>query len=619
MLGTKERERTRIRWGSSVNPHAVIVPSSVAWLMERKAKQARTLAALKTIVRVSVALGMLALLMVQVQPAKALQAPSVPPSEKVCGSSILNGPSSAPGGSTTVAAGDNSGVNWNQPGVTFWFAAGDHTIGSGAFNAIAPGNNETFIGAPGAIIDGQFLNRYAFVGLSSGITIEYLTIEDFAPPVNEGAVDHDAPSGWTIEYDTIQDNIPGTGAYLGSNSVMDYNCITANGQQGFGTATNNDVGPITNGAYNVQVNYNEISFNNTCNVEGYSPFPITPPSQCGGVTIPGCGCTGGGKFWTTYNSQFIGNYVHDNYNAGVWYDTNNAVSDIENNYFADNLAWGIAYEISYNARIVNNIFVGNSSYIGKEFAPLILPAVFISNSGSDPRLGAYGSQFLISGNLFYNNWGGVTLWQDSDRFCADPSLPNGPCTITGQASISTCGENPSPVPSVPPVRAPIPPGRRTTGTGGTAQGQQFLRLITIKPYYDDCQWKTANVAVQNNIFYLDPTQVSGCTLANDCGINGLYSEDGIFSPYAGLVIPDNVTFSQANLFSGNAYCGNSWIFDAHTQGNIQNWAGWTGAPYNQDSGSTQNGASCYQPVPPPPPGPVNRTITIPIRIGGGSR
>ena len=531
-----------------------------------------------------------------------LTAPNPP--TPVCGNSaLLNGPSSPPAGAVTVAAGDNSGENWNQPGTTFWFAAGTHTLGSGPFNAIAPGNNETFLGAPGAVISGQFLNKYAFVGTAAGITIEYLTVEDFATPVNEGAVDHDASKDWTIEYDTLQDNIPGTAVYVGTDSVLDYDCITANGQQGFGTATNNYVNSVTGGASNVQVNYNEISFNNVCNVEGYSPFPITPPSQCGGVSIPGCGCTGGGKFWTTYNSQFVGNYVHDNYNAGVWYDTDNAVSDIENNYFADNLAWGIAYEISYNAKITSNVFVGNGNYLGAEYAPLILPAIFISNSGSDPRLGAYGTTFEISGNQFYDNWDGIQEWQDSDRFCASPNLGYGPpCTIVNPtvANVRTCG---LPVANARsgPAGGAGPPGRRTTPRRGSGQGTAAVPLIASPPYYDDCQWKTNNVKAYNNLFDFSPADIPDCTAASDCGYNTLISETGIFFPYAGNVVPDNVTFSQGNLFSGNTYCG-PWNFQVHIQGSNAAWDQWTAAPYSQDPSSTINGPACGFSRPPVNPG-----------------
>src|SRR4051812_29291190 len=81
--------------------------------------------------------------------------PDSPPAEICNNSSELNGPSSAPSGAVTVAAGDNSSVNFTTANTTYWFAAGTHTLASGAFSNIVPGNNSTFIGAPGAILDGQ--------------------------------------------------------------------------------------------------------------------------------------------------------------------------------------------------------------------------------------------------------------------------------------------------------------------------------------------------------------------------------------------------------------------------------------------------------------------------------
>lgn len=36
---------------------------------------------------------------------------------------------------------------------------------------------------------------------------------------------------------------------------------------------------------------------------------------------PGCGCSGGGKFWQTDGATVTGNYVYDNRNVGLWVDT----------------------------------------------------------------------------------------------------------------------------------------------------------------------------------------------------------------------------------------------------------------------------------------------------------
>jgi hypothetical protein len=54
------------------------------------------------------------------------------------------------------------------------------------------------------------------------------------------------------------------------------------------------------------------------------------------------------------------------------------------------------------------------------------------------------------------------------------------------------------------------------------------------------------------------------------------------------------------------------------QGFVDTFATWQGAPYAQDAGSTLNSAACLGPPPVPAvkwPGPVNRTVTVPIRAG----
>jgi hypothetical protein len=54
--------------------------------------------------------------------------------------------------------------------------AGTHAFGTGQFGQITPQNGDTFLGAPGAILDGRGANQYAFAGTASGVTIEYLTL-----------------------------------------------------------------------------------------------------------------------------------------------------------------------------------------------------------------------------------------------------------------------------------------------------------------------------------------------------------------------------------------------------------------------------------------------------------
>jgi hypothetical protein len=133
--------------------------------------------------------------------ASATSAPAAPAGAPaaVCGNAgALNGPASAPPGAVTVPAGNNASLFGDQlpANTTYYFAAGTHYLGSGEYAQINRGSNDTFIGAPGAVISGDDpgssgyrQNDFAFVGNGTGITgvtIEYLTIENFSPPGSQG-------------------------------------------------------------------------------------------------------------------------------------------------------------------------------------------------------------------------------------------------------------------------------------------------------------------------------------------------------------------------------------------------------------------------------------------------
>src|SRR5699024_9896865 len=105
---------------------------------------------------------------------------------------------------------------------------------------------------------------------------------------------------------------------------------------------------------------------------------------------PGCGCTGGGKFWATRGARIADNWIHDNHGPGLWADTNNTEFLIAHNYVSDNEGEGLIYEASYNAAILENSFVRNGIE-GPRDPGFPKAAVYISESGSDARAGAeYG-------------------------------------------------------------------------------------------------------------------------------------------------------------------------------------------------------------------------------------
>jgi parallel beta-helix repeat protein len=452
---------------------------------------------------------------------------------EICGDqSVLTGPSSPPAGAVTVPAGNNNSLFSATPptDTTYWFAPGTHTLGNGEFNQIIPSDGDAFIGGPGAVIDGQNLNDFAFTQQATGVTVEYLTIKDFGNTSgsannNQGVVNHDSGSNWTIKYNTVEDN-QGAGVMLGTNDVLEDNCLTENGQYGFSSYT-------PNGPSNITVSDNEISYNDTYNWE---------------VKQPGCGCSGGGKFWDTAGITVADNYVHNNANVGVWLDGNDSGGDITGNYFSNNFAEAVIYEISYNGSITDNTFVDNAwGYGAQTGGGFPITAVYISESGSDSRVaGPYGNSFNITGNVFDDNWGGITLWENANRFCGPDSPDNlgSSCTLVAPsvATASTC----------------VTPG------------------LDTNPLFSDCRWKTQNLNVSDNTFSFQPADIgSDCTPANGCGYNGLFSEYGTSAPYTAWVVPKDIADNQNNHFSDNTYTG-PWSFMGPDLGVTATWAQWTG-------------------------------------------
>lgn len=471
--------------------------------------------------------------------------PTTPPAQ-ICGNaSILGaGPTSAPTGAITVAAGDNSNVNFDQAGKTYWFAPGTHTLGTGIYSQIQPANNTTYVGAPGAILDGQNKNLYAFTQHATGVTIRYLTIQNFGGALdnnNEGVVNHDAGHNWTIEYNTVQNNA-GAGVFVGSNNILQYNCLKDNRQYGFSAYE-------PDGVTNVTLDHNEISGNNTDDWESH---------------IDGCGCTGGGKFWETQNVTITNNYVHDNKSVGIWADSNNAGFLVEGNYFSNNDNVGFEYEVSYNAYIHNNTFIRNGIVQGPTNPGFPTGAIYLSESGSDSRVAtAYNTTLDVANNLFEDNWGGVVLWENADRYCNSPAnTSSGTCTLVNPSTITISSCNST--------------------------------NIKNEPYYSDCRWKTKNVKVYGNIFRTNPSNIgASCTFAKSCGFSGIFSNYGTYpswSPYQGTKVQNAITYNQNNTFYNNTYEG-SWRFASFEQNNASTFAQWQASPSSQDAGSTLNAAS----------------------------
>lgn len=475
--------------------------------------------------------------------ANRVAGPGAPRPARTCTRPVRAGPVAPPRGAVRVSGRLDLAVARHRAGTTYWLTPGVHVLGSSAFDQVDPKRGDTIIGAPGAVLDGRRRNHYAFGGHATGVRIKNLTVRNFGTSLtddfNEGVINHDAGHGWRMTALTVHDNA-GAGVFLGSGDVLAHSCVVANGQYGISAFA--DAGVV-----GLRVEDNEIAGNATARWEKRQP---------------GCGCSGGGKFWATRNAVVRGNLVRDNLGVGLWADTDNTGFLFSRNVFARNQDAGLIYETSYNARIVHNTFTRNALVGGPADPGFPHAALYVSESGSDPRAGArYGRVFVIAHNRFRDNWSGVVLWENADRFAGSPANTSSGITtlVSAAATVKACS-TPSAV-----ARAPL---------------------------VDDCRWKTQHVRVKHNRFVLSTARVGhGCAASRGCGYVGLFSNYGSFpswSPYVGTVVEDHITFAQDNRFGANRYVG-PWRFMVHEQGHVVGWRAWRGAPYGQDAGSVRRG------------------------------
>jgi hypothetical protein len=307
------------------------------------------------------------------------------------------------------------------------------------------------------------------------------------------------------------------------------------------------------------------------------------------------------------------NYIYNNYNVGLWFDTDNVGAFVEGNYIAGNWGGGMIYEISYNADIVGNTFADNGWGSGSYSGPADFPlgdALYVNGSGGNATVnqGVY-DPLTISDNVFTDNWNGVVIYQNPNRICGTSgNTSTGFCTLVDPSTYtaSSC-----------PVHI----------TGSTPTGQPN--------YFDGCQWKSTNIVVSGNVFNFDPADIvnakpalpdekgSDCysgssnldtsknpPVGNDywCGFNGMFAAVGSTPPFAGYIVANALMGKRdpsgevpdQNVWKDNVYNG-PWAFQAYVQGSSPvstdlyrngvattvNFNGWRSV-WGEDAGSTWN-------------------------------
>lgn len=447
------------------------------------------------------------------------------------------GPAKAPAGAVTVdpaVVGDLAKkTESSPPNTTFWLRPGKHRLVPEQYAQVIPKKGNTYLGAPGAVLDGGKANQYAFGGEATDVTIRYLTVQHFVAPHDEGVVNNGSNDGWVIEHATIQKN-SGAGMMAGARQKIRANCLRDNGQYGINAYKDGD------SIRDLVVEDNEIVGNNTDDWERKKP---------------GCGCTGGAKFWAVNGADIRGNWVHDNRGTGLWADQNNNDFLFEDNVLEANDGAALMYETSYNAVIRNNTVRRNNWVESRKLAErgdnFPYATVYVSESGGEPRIKARTDKIEIYRNVLENNWNGITLWENSNRFCNSPAnTSTGYCTLLVKDT-KRCAKP----------------------------------AIATAPLYDDCRWKTQRVDIHDNRFLLD-TSVVKCKA--ECGRMAVLSNYGTYpdwSPYKAKRVAEAITHKQHNRWHDNVYRG-PWNFTAVDTDQKLDSGQWQGTPYRQDAGST---------------------------------
>ena len=231
-------------------------------------------------------------------------------------------------------------------------------------------------------------------GPAADVSVEYLNISH---DVHNTTGTISTGTGWTITHNNIHDgySTPGNGVavYGGDQGTIEYNCLSRMGDYGVNLFGSNS-----------RFDYNEIYESN------YKPDP-------------GCGCSGGGKWWGTLNADIVGNaFVDDSPGEGtpVWLDNGNSGTLISGNYFYMSYGAAIDSETGFDLHVTGNLFLdggwgrGSGGCGGYNCDG----AVGLNSSGGFNVPGSrYENQALISNNQFVDDWQGIDIWQSGSRSC----------------------------------------------------------------------------------------------------------------------------------------------------------------------------------------------------------
>jgi hypothetical protein len=197
-------------------------------------------------------------------------------------------------------------------------------------------------------VETSVLNN-GFGGSANNVTLQYLTVEEFADNAPYGAIG--APQGadsltqeinWTVENCEVKLN-HAMGVRVGYGIQVLNNYVHNNGEGGVAGGIGDATNPVTE-----STNSGILIQGNVINSNNYAHFD------------PGFGA-GGFKVGSTSGIVLRGNIIQQNEGAGIHFDSNSQNEFVDGNLITDNAdADGLEQEISYgNSTFRNNVVLRN--------------------------------------------------------------------------------------------------------------------------------------------------------------------------------------------------------------------------------------------------------------------
>ena len=243
----------------------------------------------------------------------------------------------AAAGGVVIGVADNAQrvLDAHSAGTVYLVKAGTHQNNF----SVRPKSGDTFCGEPGAVLDGGRSLATAFSGGASDVTLDSITVQNYASGRQGAAIQPDShANGWLVRNVSALHN-----AWAG--------LLAADGMRILGGHYNDNdqLGIGGNAATGIVLDGLDSD-----------PNTIDGPELARNHTLhASCQWEGGGMKWDVGQVTIRNAYVHDNDCRGLWADINARDALIENNVVEHNRAEGIAYEISQGAVIRDNQVYGN--------------------------------------------------------------------------------------------------------------------------------------------------------------------------------------------------------------------------------------------------------------------